>query len=165
MNKMYIGIDNGISGNIGIACGAYTSFHKTPTIFGQDYTKAKKNISRIDSPALLKLLTSEIALHTSSKPFCLLERPMVNPQRFASTTSALRALEATLVILETLGIGYRFVDSKEWQKELLPKGVKGSEELKKASNDIGQRLFPQFINIAADFDGLLIAEWARRNNL
>jgi len=163
VSKLYIGIDNGISGSIGFI-GKETSFHKTPIIFGQDYTKAKKNISRINSPALLKLLTSQMALNSPCSAFCLIERPMVNPKRFAATTSALRSLEATLVVLETLGIGYRFIDSKEWQKEILPKGITGPE-LKKASNDIGTRLFPALVNIADDFDGLLIAEWARRNNL
>ena len=59
-----------------------------------------------------------------------------------------------------------YVDSKEWQKVMLPKGVKGSEELKKSSLDIGNRLFPQFEeNKHKDRDSLLMAEWARRNNL
>lgn len=49
-------------------------------------------------------------------------------------------------------------------KALLPKGCSG-EELKKASLDIGNRLFPQFDNIKhPDRDGILIAEYARRNH-
>ena len=36
-----------------------------------------------------------------------------------------------------------YIDSKEWQKELLPSGCKG-EELKTASRDIGCRLFPKY---------------------
>ena len=59
-----------------------------------------------------------------------------------------------------------YVDSKDWQKVLLPKGTKGSDELKKASLDIGNRLFPQFAdNKHKDRDGILIAEYGRRLNL
>lgn len=48
---------------------------------------------------------------------------------------------------------------------LLPKGISG-EELKKASLDIGGRLFPQFKEYNhPDRDSLLIAEYARRKNL
>ena len=51
---------------------------------------------------------------------------------------------------------------------MLPKGIEGSAELKKASKDIGCRLFPSqadLINKHKDADGLLIAEWARRESL
>jgi hypothetical protein len=59
-----------------------------------------------------------------------------------------------------------YIDSKEWQKEMLPKGVKGSDELKKLSLDIGNRLFPQFRDFKhPDRDSLLICEYARRKNL
>lgn len=59
-----------------------------------------------------------------------------------------------------------YCDSKHWQRILLPKGAKGPE-LKKASMDIGCRLFPEhekLIRKHKDADGLLIAEWARREN-
>ena len=79
--------------------------------------------------------------------------------------SALRALESTLVVLELLKFSHTFIDSKEWQKVLLPKGVKGTVEQKKASLDIGCRMFPQFekeFKKQKDADGLLIAEYCRR---
>jgi hypothetical protein len=86
---------------------------------------------------------------------------MVNSTRFNATLSAIRALEATLIALEQAQWPYEYIDSKEWQKELLPKGLKGSDELKNASLDIGKRLFPE-LNIKKDADGLLIAEYLRR---
>ena len=90
---------------------------------------------------------------------------MVNPTRFKATTSALRCFEAELVIIEYLGLRHIFIDSKEWQKELLPKGCSGND-LKKASLDIGNRLFPMFEKFKhPDRDGLLIAEYGRRKNL
>ena len=69
-------------------------------------------------------------------------------------------------MLEIMGLKHMFIDSKEWQKALLPKGIKGSDEQKKASFDIGNRLFPQFEDFKhKDRDGLLIAEYGRRKNL
>lgn len=164
--KLYIGVDNGVSGSIGwsgassdiVRCGQV----KTPVISQQNYTKAKGNITRVDFPALKTLLFDLGQLGFSSW-MAVLERPMVNPQRFFASASALRALESTLIVLELLGIPYQYVDSKEWQREMLPKGIKGPE-LKKASCEIGQRLFPS-IECKPDADGLLMAEWARRKGL
>ncbi|MDA3809619.1 MAG: hypothetical protein PF518_04730 [Spirochaetaceae bacterium] len=93
---------------------------------------------------------------------------MVNPTRFTATLSAIRCLEATIIAFEMYDIPYQYCDSKQWQKELLPAGIKGTPELKKASADIGCRLFPEheeLIQKHGDADGLLIAEWARRMNL
>ena len=101
-----------------------------------------------------------------SNAIVVMERPMVNPTRFKSTTSALRCFEAELTLIEHLGFPYCYVDSKDWQKILLPKGIKGADEQKKASKDIGKRLFPQLADFKhTDYDGILIAEYARRKNL
>ena len=45
----------------------------------------------------------------------------------------------------------------------MPSGLEG-DELKVASKQIGQQLFPS-ANIKKDADALLMAEFARRNNL
>lgn len=159
MDKTYIGIDNGVTGTIGIVRYADKArLLMVPTKKVQDYTKAKKNITRLDAVAFKALL----------EPFAdncmvVMERPMVNPQRFTATASALRCLEAELVVIEDLGIPYMFIDSKEWQRAMLPKGIKGSEEQKRSSLDIGNRLFPEFKDFKhSDRDGILIAEYARR---
>jgi len=157
--KTYVGIDNGVSGSIGIVSDTLTKFFLTPTISVLNYTKEKRNVTRIDH---VKLHT---ILERVKNPFVVLERPMVNPGRFQATASALRALEATIIVFEILNIPYMFIDSKQWQKEMLPKGVKG-EALKKASLDIGTRLFPQFKHLySKDADGILIGEFARRFKL
>ncbi len=160
--KVYIGIDNGVTGSIGVV-GGDTIFARTPVKKEQDYTKKKQNVSRVDAPELIDMINSYTK---GDVPVLLLiERPLVNPTRFRATLSAIRCLEAKVTILEALSIPYEYIDSKQWQKELLPKGIKGSAELKKASVDIGKRLFPEFseeIHAHGDADGLLIAEWARR---
>lgn len=160
--KTYIGIDNGVSGSIGVVPfqGTHALMIHTPTKNVYNYTKKAQKICRVDTDALHEFL------YEISNPFALIERPMVNPARFKATQSALRSLEATLVTLEWLEIPYQFVDSKEWQTKMLPQGIKGSVNLKKASLSIGKRLFPQFANLyKTDADGILIAEWARRSRL
>lgn len=161
---IYIGIDNGVSGSIGIIDTDNNTqvYFPTPTFSQQNYTKTKANITRIDTEQLKELI-GQYPLST-----VVLERPMVNPARFKATTSALRSLEATLIVVELLGHRLIYVDSKEWQRVLLPEGVKGSADLKKASLDIGLRLFPGLsepIRKQKDADGILIAEWARRGSL
>ena len=164
-----IGIDNGISGSIGILSkdGSIAEFILPPTKSEQNYTKTKKNITRIDYPKLVEIF--EVYSHPDAfdkvTVHVMLERPMVNPGRLQATFSALRAMEATLIMLEELRLPYEYLDSKAWQKMLLPAGTKGSDELKKASHDIGIRLFPQFkdqIEKQGDADGILIAEYCRR---
>ncbi len=154
---IYIGIDNGVTGTIGIIGEEeYEGFYHTPVKNELSYTKAKKFIDRIDWAKLEGIIEG---LHVK---MIALERPMVNPGRFAATQSAMRSLEATLVIIERLKYPYKYIDSKEWQKEMLPSGLK-ENELKKASLDIGKRLFPQFADkFKKDADGILIAEYLRR---
>jgi len=153
----FIGIDNGVSGSIGIINGKGVFFFKTPVKKTLNYTKKKSYVTRIDFPALLELLSQ-----FKDNSFCLIERPMVNPGRFQATASALRAFEATLIVLEELKIPHEVIDSKKWQKEFFPRGLKGTRELKKASIEVGKRLFPEVEPIHDDFDGLLIAEYCRR---
>jgi hypothetical protein len=160
--KYYIGIDNGVTGAVAIFSEEGEQFFfATPVKKEQSYTKAKNMITRVNTPELIKNLSDIMG---DNKGVAMIERPMVNPGRFKATMSALRCLEATLVIMEYKGIAVDYIDSKEWQKALLPSGLE-KEELKKASADIGKRLFPQFaqkIDKQGDADGLLIAEYCRR---
>ncbi len=162
--RTYIGIDNGTTGSIGIiVCDPHIShveIFDTPTFTEQNYTKAKKNVSRIDCVTLYDRLDQ----HTAKNPIALIERPMINPTRFQASLSAIRALEATLILIERLKIPYDYIDSKAWQKMLLPKGIKGSAELKKASAQKGKKMFPS-IERKKDFDGLLIAYYAKEKTL
>jgi len=161
VSKTIIGIDNGVTGSIGIVDSSSSYFYKTPVFLTQDYTKKKQNVSRLDCKVFYNIIENV------ENPFAVIERPMVNPQRYRATLSAVRCLESTLICLETLSIPYQFVDSKEWQKVMLNSSAK-TDDLKKLSRDIGIRLFPkhkEFILKHKDADSLLMAEWARRCNL
>lgn len=166
-HKIYIGIDNGVTGTVGCV-GGTPEIWETPTKNEQNYTKAKKNINRISVPALKALLDNMINGNNPMDCIVLLERPMINAMRFQASISAARSMEATLIAIEELGLPMMYVDSKSWQKKMLPEGCKGTDELKKASKDIGCRLFPGLSDTIMkhkDADGLLIAEWARREGL
>lgn len=157
--KVWIGIDNGTSGGIGIIRedGTY-ELHHTPVHKEANYTKTKQFLNRVTG----KELESILKFYPQAK--VVIERPMVNPARFRATISAVRCLEATLIVLELLGLSYEYIDSKTWQTVLLPAGCE-KEELKVASMSVGKRLFPK-ANYKGfkDADALLIAEWARRQD-
>lgn len=153
----WIGLDNGISGSCGILSGDSANYVKTPTRKCLNYTKSKQIITRIDTAKLYQLFYPYIA-----NSFCMIERPVTAMGRYKAVVSGMRAMEATMIVLENLQIPYQFVDSREWQKVLLPKGLE-KEELKFASLDVGKRLFPTIdFDGFKDADGILIAEYARR---
>jgi hypothetical protein len=154
-NKNYAAIDNGVSGGITILSdsGEVILHIKTPIKNCLNYTKKKAFHNRVDFKKLKQELSTDIIA------FCLIERPMINPMRWVASVSAIRCLEATEIILEELEIPYQFIDSKEWQKALLPAGLKG-DDLKKGADAVGKRLFPKLTIVNAD--SLLIAEYCRR---
>jgi len=156
----YIGCDNGVTGSIGIikSDGSFYTAFKTPVKKELSYTKKAQYANRVDVPTLMGLLNPY-----KNNCKCVMERPMINPTRWLASMSARGALEATIIVMEMLCISYSYIDSKEWQKEMLPSGIKGSALLKKASLDIGRRLFPS-IKHAKDADGILIAEYIRRRD-
>jgi hypothetical protein len=159
--KTYIGIDNGVTGSIGVVSEDFSDFILTPVRKEQNYTKARDQITRVDVPQLREYLSG--IKKNSSSVLVLIERPMINPKMWKATISAVRCMEAEQCVLESLDIPYMFVDSKEWQKTQLPKGTSGTPELKKASLDAGRRLFPQFkglIDKHKDADGILMARHA-----
>lgn len=166
---VYIGIDNGVTGALAMITndGVSVKLRKTPVKKEQSYTKAKAQITRVDYGVLYMVLRRWVNLFglMGNEPVrAFVERPYVNPKGFKATVSALRCLEAMIIALEQLSISYEYVDSKQWQKVMLPSGLKGAE-LKEVSRVVGIRLFPNLkkeIESQKDADALLIAEWARR---
>lgn len=122
-----------------------------------NYSKKKAWVNRVDTRVLSNLLSE-----FRNDSIVTLERPFTYPGRLKSMISAMRAMEATLIVLEGNQIPYKFIDSKEWQKTMLPSGLKG-DELKWASNSVCKRLFPNAeIKRPGDGDSILIAEYTRR---
>lgn len=154
-------IDNGTTGSVGAysSWGGAVAFFETPIIRQQDYTKKKQTVSRLDVSAFMTKLYYIVGGDQCIE--VILERPLVNPKMFRTSLNAVRCYEATITVLEAMRIGYRVVDSKEWQRGLLPSsGKKGTDSatLKKESMDIGIRMFPEFeetIRKHKDADGIL----------
>ncbi len=157
VQRSFVGIDNGVSGSVGIIYedGTY-EFFITPVKKEQDYTKAKKMINRVQPLEL-----AELFKFVGEGSMVMIERPMINSTRFNASMSAIRCFEATITILETLGLPYQVEDSKAWQKALLPVGITG-DDLKTASKSVGNRLFPNTkLILHPDCDGMLIASYCK----
>lgn len=175
VDTIYIGVDNGATGSVGVVGGVDQAVtFLPPTKNEQDYTKKAQNITRLDWEAYRVLLMERVVAPAmvrygaAAKIKAVIERPFVNPGAFRTTVCAVRAFEATIIVMEHLGIPWIPIDSRAWQTKLLPEGLKGAPKLKKASLDIGVRTFPHLaaeIKKHKDADGLLIAEWARRYNV
>ena len=155
-------VDNGVTGSVAILYNDIVKYHAMTIKRELNYTKKKAWINRIDT---FKLSTLFASLAGLSGIICAVERPMVNPARFKASMSAIRALEAVQIVLDNIRMPYSFIDSKEWQKVMLPSGLKGPE-LKTASDCVAKRLFPNIkFKKNGGGDSLLIAEYLRRTRL
>lgn len=168
-DKIVIGVDNGSSGTVGFVrvkgSELETQMFLTPTRTEQNYTKKASNIKRLDYDVFLAWLEKEKA--QAKTVMAYMERPFTG--MFTNTAIlAARCFEAQLLAMEHAKVPHRIIDSKEWQKVMLPKGLTGSKELKKASMDIGMRVLPSHADLIkkhGDADGFLIALWAVNCNL
>ena len=152
-----IGLDNGI-GATGIALlgpANLVRYDKLPTKVELNYQKDEQHITRLNTKEFQQLLLSwNLPIETT---MVYMERPMINAMRFKASMSACRCFEATLIVLEELNLQHTIIDSKQWQRILLP-GIEGSIELKKASLELGRKLYPT-LKLKKDADSLLIAHW------
>lgn len=157
--EFFIGIDNGVTGSVAVLdCGGDLLLYAPIPVFKRlSYTKAKAFVNLVDTPKLEAMLRPYV---TGS--LCI-ERPMINPARWVATVSAIRCHTLQEDLFGRLPIRYRILDSKEWQKHMLPAGLQGPE-LKIASLQVGTRRFPN-VKFKKDADAALIAEYARQKNI
>ena len=170
MKTCWCGLDNGVTGSIAFIVedpetGYYkTDFMLTPVVSQLSYQKTKvKHMTRIDFMKLFSIMKEY--KENSSRMVVGIERPMINSTRFEASLSARASLEAMLIMFDMLEVPFTYIDSKSWQKTLLPPNLKGSPEQKRASLDVGCRNFPEHKDLIAkhkDADGLLIALYMKR---
>lgn len=156
--------DNGTTGTIGFICGNLVhAMIEVPTKKRESFHKAPRSTTVIDVNALEqalqfwmkqgKVMPNDIIAYR--------ERPMINPKRWQASMSASRADEAETILLEKLGIKFQYVDSKAWQRHILPSsGKRGttSDILKAESKDIGIKMYKHLSSIIekhGDADGIL----------
>lgn len=148
--NLIFGIDNGATGTTACVCSDYNyiDFQETPIIESYDYTQDVQKMNRVDFNVLKKWFEKHInfvsALYkTPIKIIVILERPMVNPQRFKQSGYALRAFEATLIVLEMLNLNYVIIDSKKWQHHFFGKDTT-QVDLKKASKEKSFKILTEY---------------------
>ena len=156
--------DNGTTGTIGWRYGCTTNeMIEVPVKKRASFHKSPRSTTVIDIDALETALRDMLdrAKVKPSDVIAYRERPMINPKRWQASMSASRADEAETIVLERMGIEYHYVDSKAWQRHILPSsGKKGttSDILKAESKDIGCKMFKHLstiINKHGDADGIL----------
>lgn len=175
---LIVGIDNGSTGTI---CAWHIKnnlidFILTPNKHVLNYQKQITYIDRIDYIKLNLWFNQQIRKNKELndkeiKIVVILERPMVNPQRFDSSINAVRAFQATIILLQQLGIKYVVIDSKEWQHYFFGKDTM-MINLKLASKKLGIETinmynnernaeYVKLIEDHGDADALLIARYAK----
>jgi hypothetical protein len=181
------GLDNGATGTV--ACIIPYSeddtkiyFEKTFHNIELDYQKDINYIARIDWEKLKKWF--ETIIKTARRNYIkkynkkeikisiIMERPMINADRFKQSKNAARAFESTLMVLEMLGLNenYIIIDSKKWQHYFFGKNttlidlkVASKDEGVKFLNDLSIKKYKkeiEIINNHGDADSLLICKWA-----
>lgn len=161
-NFTVISVDNGITGSFTILNKNNIRYFKIPVLKELNYTKKRQSVSRIDGVKLRELLLESIMDVEMSRIIVCIERPMINPIRFKSSLSASRALESILIILEEIGLPYIYIDSKEWQKEMLPNSV--GKDLKKDALLLACALYPKIAKTMknGDADSLIMGLYLKR---
>lgn len=181
------GLDNGATGTISCLIpynkdNIKIYFEKTFHNIELDYQKDINYIARIDWEKLRDWFNKIIKTAKRNyikkynkndiKISVILERPMINADRFKQSKNAARAFESTLMVLEMLGLdkNYIIIDSKKWQHYFFGNNTvlidlkessmnKGIEYLKKLS----EKKYKNELNIIkqhGDADSLLICKWA-----
>lgn len=186
--NIIFGLDNGATGTISCIVKYPDNkydifFQKTPAYNTLDYQQTIQHIARIDWKKLkewfekiLKQIKDNYNKNYNIeekdiKPLIVLERPMINADRFKQSKNAARAFEATLIVLEMLNLenNYIIIDSKKWQHYFFGKNTI-LLDLKKASLEKGieflllfKNKYKNLIEIAknhGDADSLLISKFA-----
>ena len=167
-SSVFIGIDNGSTGSIGIqvynANGVRTKyrFMETPTFMMQDYQKRAKRISQLDFDVLRRMLRryrdEGCEIHTA------MERPTTG-KFFNTMICAARIHQQYIDLFTFMRVPMpQVIDSKQWQEKFLPHGTR-KEGLKRASLELALRRWPKYADVMSkhkDADGMWICEWMRK---
>lgn len=186
-SDIIFGLDNGATGTVSCLIPYDKNdikiyFEKTFSHVDLDYQKDINYIARIDwvklkdwfNNIIKKARTNYIKKYNKEeiKISVILERPMINADRFKQSKNAARAFESTLMVLEMLELekNYIIIDSKKWQHYFFGKNTV-LIDLKEASKNKGieyltnlnEKRYKNELNTIkqhGDADSLLICRWA-----
>lgn len=156
--RCVIFIDNGVTGSIGVYGTDDCAYMRKPVVEEQGYQKSKKPMKYPDSGALFNIIMTYQEKYGTQDMIVVCERPMINPGRFTASVSGAICFATEREVLRDAGVPYMYCDSRDWQRTMLPSGVKGATELKRASREKGLILFPSLADIIrkqGDADGIL----------
>lgn len=156
--------DNGTTGTVGwMGYRGMSKMVEVPTKKRASFHKNPRATTVIDIKELERIICNwmDWGYTEPGAVIAYRERPMINPKRWLASLSAIRADEAETIMLEQMGIKYQYVDSKAWQRHILPSSGKAgttSEILKAESKEIGLKMFRSLSDIIekhGDADGIL----------
>lgn len=156
--KCVIFIDNGVTGSIGVYGEDDSAYMIKPIVAEQGYQRSKKEMKFPDENALTRIIMTYAEKYGYDHVMIVAERPMINPSRFTASISGAMCYASERSVLKSVCIPHMYCDSRDWQKSMLPSGLKGASELKKASKEKGMSLFPSLVPIIkkqGDADGIL----------
>lgn len=175
MSKLYLGIDNGSTGSYTFlnGNGELLCFKPVPTFKLKKWTTSSKqgHITVIDIESLKRELELIIKDKNIDEIVCNIERPAVGFSGWSIWTSlsGVVAWVSVQYVLISLGIKYNTIDSKQWQKLLIPQalGKKDSKKKKRGernkylkieSDKLARELFPDItLKNSGDGDSINIA--------
>lgn len=197
--KYILGFDNGTTAHFTLVDinGKLLAFEKVPTYQQVSWSKPTKRKYKTKNGYVTKLYQAQFTfinidelkktlkdlIPNVSDTICYLERPAVNYHAgwaMQSSLSAFGAWLSVLYVLNSLGIKYVMIDSKQWQNTMIPEAtgknnkeyVKSLEKgernklLKKAADKLAKELYPLIIlKESGDGDSICIAEYYRRIQL
>jgi hypothetical protein len=132
----FVGVDNGPTALWTIlgADGKLVAHFPVPTKTTKNYQRTvDREVTRINVHQLREMFRPYVGKNI----LFAVEKPMVMPQRFQATLTAVRAFEATLVAFELMqqdgvGVSYTIANSLDWQKPMIPEALARKEKGKLA---------------------------------
>ncbi len=163
MSKVFIGIDNGVSG----ALAAINAFSQIIALLPMPIQKARKG-NEIDVAAVWRWIDD---LGAREGITAILEEPGGSKSAKAATSMA-GSFHALRTILTLKGIRWHRVTPQKWQREMFP-GCKAGDTKPRAL-ELSRRLWPDDGFLATPrcktahdglIDAALLAEWARKEGI
>lgn len=179
VKKLFIGIDNGSSGSYTIIneCGELICFEHVPTFKIKKWATSNNkqgHITVIDVNTLEQMLSKYIKSIDKENIYCFIERPAVGFSGWSIWTSlsGIVAWVSVQYALLNLGIKYDTIDSKQWQKYLIPQALGKKDKskpmkrgdrnkyLKIESDKLAKELYPDIeLKNSGDGDSINIAHY------
>lgn len=166
-HNVYIGVDNGLSGAIGILFAGSGQATRPENEHHPMVTRSATIAGKDGRRLHYKAVRDTFNRFSDAGAIIILEYPF-RGQNSRAVGYGMAAWECVMIAAEVAAIPVHHVAAKTWQKELFG-GIKGTAELKKASRVYGETLWPWLKpNKGAhggDFDAMMLALYGFNHDL